>query len=241
MSLSTLLFDLDGTLLPLNQDEFLSGYFGALLPTIAHLGNPKELQRVIWKATERAMLDENPGVTNEDAFKVAFGELSDVSLDVIWPYFDEFYAGTFGTLRHYTQPTDISREICRTAVEKGYQLAVATNPVFPEVAIRHRLRWAGLDDIPFALVTAMENMHFCKPNPKYYIEMMTKLDANPDECMMFGNDIQEDGVAANVGMQTFLVTDCLIDNGKGSFDFTEQGSWQDALEFVRRLPVVQAR
>ncbi len=236
MALSTLLFDLDGTLLPLNQDAFFAGYFGALMPTIAHLGHPQELQRAILKATERAILDEDPNLTNEDAFKVAFRELSNVPLDAIWPYFDDFYAGAFGTLRHYSQPTDISREICRTAIEKGYRLAVATNPVFPESAILHRLRWAGLEDIPFALITTIENMHFCKPNPKYYMEVATKLDAAPDECMMFGNDVQEDGVAGNVGMETFLVTDCLIDNGKGSFEFTEQGTWRDALDFVRRLP-----
>ena len=32
----------------------------------------------------------------------------------------------------------------------------------------------------------------------------------PEECLMVGNDVEEDLVAGTIGVQTVLVTDCLI-------------------------------
>ncbi|MCL6443665.1 MAG: HAD family hydrolase [Alicyclobacillus sp.] len=236
MALTTLLFDLDGTLLPLNLDEFMKGYFELLLPNLRQFGDAKSMKARIWQATEAMMANEDPSVTNEDAFKSAFFAQSDISESEIWPIFAQFYAITFGKLQVLTRPTNISREICRTAADKGYELVLATNPIFPEAAIRHRMQWAEIDDIPFALVTSMERMHFCKPSPKYYVEILDKLDRSPFECLMFGNDVQEDGVAGKIGMQTYLVTDCLINREVGHLEFTYRGSLVDALQFVRALP-----
>ena len=36
--LNTILFDLDGTLAPFNQDEFIRAYFGALTRRLAPMG-----------------------------------------------------------------------------------------------------------------------------------------------------------------------------------------------------------
>lgn len=234
--LSTLLFDLDGTLLPFDHEQFMKAYFGQLLPRIAQFMEPKQATAEIWAATKAMVENEDPAQTNLDVFKQAFFGSTGISEADIWPVFDDFYATAFNDLESVTQPSTISREICQTAFDKGYQLVLATNPIFPYEAVRHRMRWAGIDDIPFALVTTMESMHYCKPNPKYYVEILDHAGAAPAETMMFGNDVQEDGVAGMLGMQTFLVNDFVIDRGLGHVDFTYTGSLADALAFVQSLP-----
>jgi FMN phosphatase YigB (HAD superfamily) len=218
----------------------MEGYFQALVPHLAHVVDKERIVQQIWKATMDMIENEDPDQLNIDVFKRSFFAETGLEEAQIWPLFDEFYENVFGNLRHLTQPTDISREICRIALDKGYELVLATNPIFPELAIRHRMRWAGIDDIPFRLVTTMENSRYCKPNPKYYVEILDKLDRSPFECMMFGNDVQEDGVAGKIGMQTFLVTDHLIDRGRGHLEFTHHGRLADVLRFVQDLPAVSA-
>jgi len=83
---------------------------------------------------------------------------------------------------------------------------VATNPVFPEVAIRQRIEWAGLGDVPFDWITTMENMRFTKPWPEYYLEVAERLQVPPEACGMIGNDWKQDiEPAEQVGMRTFWV------------------------------------
>lgn len=240
MTIRTLLFDLDGTLLPFDQDRFMKGYFAALLPQIQHLVDKEQIVTQIWTSTTAAIRNEDPALTNMDAFKQSFFASTGIREDDIWPIFELFYEQSFSDLKHLTNPTPISQEICRTAVDKGYQLVLATNPVFPERAIRHRMEWAGVGNIPFKLVTTMEEMHFCKPNPKYFIEILDRVESSPFEAMMFGNDVQEDGVAGKLGLQTYLVKDQVIDRGIGHLDFTHEGYLTDALTFVQQLPRVSA-
>ena len=111
---------------------------------------------------------------------------------------------------------------------KGLRVALATNPLFPAVATESRIRWAGLDLKDFDLVTTYENSSFCKPNPAYYKEIMEKLGVSAEECVMVGNDVQEDGAAAKLGMRVFILTDCLIDRA-GEMNGFECGGF-DALE-----------
>lgn len=52
MKLTTVLFDLDGTLLPMDNDEFTRGYFKLLAAKLAPHGyEPKQLVDAIWAGT----------------------------------------------------------------------------------------------------------------------------------------------------------------------------------------------
>ncbi|WAH36568.1 HAD family hydrolase [Alicyclobacillus dauci] len=236
--INTLLFDLDGTLLPFDVHPFMQGYFERLVPTLVDHYEPTAVTAWILDATQKVVENESPQLTNMEKFRRALfgGNVDDESR--VWPIFEQFYRTTFEELRHLTHPTKIAREICRTATAKGYRVVLATNPIFPDIATNARMRWAEIDDVAFELVTTMENSHFCKPNPKYYLEVAEKVGAAPSECMMFGNDVQEDGAAGYVGMHTFLVTDYVIDRNLGTFDFDQQGTLSEVLDYVKSLPTV---
>ena len=118
---------------------------------------------------------------------------------------------------------------------KGLTLALATNPIFPAIATESRMRWAGLDQNDFVLYTTYENSRFCKPNPEYYRDILNQLGAQPQECLMVGNDVTEDMVAQTLGMQVFLLTDCLINKQGKDISAYPQGSFDQLLAYIDTL------
>ena len=109
----------------------------------------------------------------------------------------------------------------------GLRVILATNPIFPAVATQSRIRWAGLSPEDFELYTTYENSRFCKPNPDYYREILQRLDLRGEECLMVGNDVREDMAAETLGMETFLLTDCLINTENVPLDRWPHGGFQD--------------
>jgi len=57
-------------------------------------------------------------------------------------------------------------------------------------------------------------MHFCKPNLEYFEEVLSFIDRKPEECLMVGNDVEEDLAAGALGMKTYLVEDFILDRGR---------------------------
>ncbi|HZL06963.1 MAG TPA: HAD family hydrolase, partial [Coriobacteriia bacterium] len=164
------LFDLDGTLLDIDLQGFIKRYFGALrtvpLGDAAGSLDPNAIVRAIIAATD-AMMAVHPGIANLDAFRQSFGRLTGLSFDALWPAYERFYAEVFPLLREEAGPAPGARRAVETAQGLGLQVAVATNPIFPRVAVDHRIRWAGLDDVAFDVVTTYEEMTACKPHGAY--------------------------------------------------------------------------
>ena len=117
----------------------------------------------------------------------------------------------------------------------GYRVVLATNPLFPAIATRNRIRWAGLNPEDFELVTTYENSHYCKPNPDYYREILGKLSLDGSQCLMVGNDVGEDMIAGILGMKVFLLTDCLINSAGGDISVYPNGSFPELLHYIRSL------
>lgn len=235
----TILFDLDGTLLPMDLDSFLTNYFGRLMKACSHLLDPQQLHQNLWAATEAMIRDNRADKTNQKVFMEDFMPRFNLPAEAIMPLFDQFYAGEFTELIHCTNPTPLARQICQELMAKGYKLVLATNPIFPDAATAHRMRWAGIDDIPWALVTTYEHCHFCKPNPNYYKEILQRVGAKAEETLMVGNDVKEDLVAGKLGIDTYLVKDNLIDHGQSDYEADFEGRLADFMNFARQLPKVE--
>jgi len=230
-----ILFDLDGTLLPLDLEVFVHQYFEALAPFFAHKVEPKKFIRELMLATE-AMISNTGTSSNEKVFMEKFLPAIGQDAEEMYPLFEEFYLNEFPKLEKYAGHSVLAEKIVGQVILKGYKAALATNPIFPELATKHRMEWAGIHQLPWDLVTTYETSTFSKPNPRYFQEVCTKLDLSPQECLMVGNDVQEDLVASTLGMKTFLVTDCLIDRGKPVYQPDYQGSLEDLYKFVCGLP-----
>ncbi|CCQ94900.1 Haloacid dehalogenase-like hydrolase family protein [[Clostridium] ultunense Esp] len=216
MPIKAILFDLDGTLLPIDTDQFVAGYIRTLSEYVSHLVDPALFVKQLFASTAAMIWNRDPGKTNKDVFdedfypKVGNGE-------ALIPLVDLFYAEEFPKLSAIVHPHPFTSDLIRTVKERGYRTAVATNPLFPKSAIEQRILWTGARPEQFEWITTYENSHFTKPNVEYYEELIERLKLPPEETLMVGNDVQEDMVAKEIGLKTYLVTDKKIDRGEPSY------------------------
>ena len=210
MALTAVLFDLDGTLLPMDQDIFIKAYFGGLAANLAPLGyKPEALLEAIWGGTI-AMIKNNGEKTNEEVFWDYFTGIYGEKARKDEPQFESFYRTEFQKVREVCGFNPNAASIVHRLKEKGIRVILATNPIFPAIATQSRIRWAGLDPEDFELITTYENIGRSKPYPAYYEEILRRQNLRAEECLMVGNDVRDDMAAEAVGMQVFLLTDNLI-------------------------------
>ena len=232
MSIKAVLFDLDGTLLPMDQDIFIKEYLGGLCTTLAPKGyDPRAIASALWKSTD-AMVKNDGGRTNETAFWESFCAILGDEVRGEQQLLNEFYKTDFQKIKDVCGYTKRSKELIERLKRAGVKIALATNPLFPSVATENRIRWAGLAPEEFELYTTYENSSFCKPNPKYYLEILEKLGLQPEECAMVGNDVEEDMIAATLGMKVFLLTDCLISRKGTDVSVYPHGDFDDLERFL---------
>lgn len=228
-----ILFDLDGTLLPMHTDEFVQTYIKELAKQVAHIVDPKQFVNALWKGTEAMIKSVDSTITNEKIFEETFLNLLSIEREKIWPTLDDFYENVFPSFSYLCKPTPTARKVVEEAMNQGFIVVVATNPVFPKVAIDHRLKWAGIIDLPFEHVTVYENSTFTKPHAQYYESICEKINVDSENCIMVGNDMQEDMVASKIGMKTFLVEGYVIDRGEPNYSIDDRGTLEDLYEKMK--------
>ena len=234
----TILFDLDGTLLPMDQGKFVECYLGLLAKKMAPHGyDPRTLVKTIWEGTQAMVMNDGTR-RNDEAFWARFTrEFGDEALKDM-PIFDDFYANDFRHAQSSCGYDPKAAELIGLLKKKGFRLVLATNPLFPGTATHQRVGWAGLKPKDFALVTVYENSRHCKPNPEYYRDIVNELGLAPERCMMIGNDVSEDMVAGALGMQTFLLTDCLINKKNEDIGNYRHGTLAELVELVKENRLV---
>lgn len=233
MQINTVLFDLDGTLLPMDQDVFVKSYFGRLAAKLAPRGyESKALIDAIWKGTA-AMVKNDGSRSNEAAFWDCFCSLMGEHARADEPLFDAFYHNEFQQVQQVCGFNPKAAQLVRMLRERGLRLALATNPLFPAIATESRARWAGLDLADFELYTTYENSRYCKPNPAYYADILDRLGVKGENCLMVGNDVGEDMIARSLGMQVFLLTDCLINKQNEDISAYPHGGFDELATFVQ--------
>jgi len=234
--MNTFLFDLDGTLLPLREDEFIEIYMTGLLKKMITAGMSKEkFAQALWGGID--VMRKNTGkMTNESVFWGTFGKILDIDYKPIEALFLEYYINDFSEIKKATTYTPLAAECINTLKDKGYQMILATNPLFPKVATYQRIKWAGLKPEDFLFVTTIENSYYSKPNLNYYQDILDKFHLKPQDCIMVGNDVEEDMIASKLGIDVFLVKDCLVNRLNKDSSIYKQGKLEDLLEFIVRLP-----
>ncbi len=233
--IKTILFDLDGTLLPLKSDQFEHAYLGSVTQFTKHIVEPKQLINALWNGTSKMIASKDAAMSNKEVFYKSF--VDDLGVDLVAQLedvLDDYYNSDFEVVKDYTYVCSLMVESVAYLKGKGYDLILATNPLFPKLATDKRIEWAGLELDDFIDITRFEKNHYCKPNLEYYEEIMHSNNLDPKTCLMVGNDVEEDLVAAKLGMKTFLITDDLIHRGDDvSCDW--QGSRLEFLEKIKEV------
>lgn len=232
MKYKAVLFDLDGTLLPMDQEEFVQAYFGLLSKRMAQFGyDPKTLVATIWGGTKAMM--KNDGTKNNDKvfwekFLETYGEDFNKDRDNLDAYYNEEFLKVQGVCGF----NPLSKEVVERIKKAGMRVALATQPIFPEIATVHRTKWAGLDVSDFEVVTTFENIGYCKPSKEYYLEVCRRMNLSAEDCLMVGNDTDDDMPAKDAGLDVFLLTDCLINHSGKDINDYPHGDFSALLEYL---------
>ena len=231
---NTFLFDLDGTLLPMDFNKFMELYFYNLGVHFNGKIEPELLGKYIMDST-KVMATTNNGDSNEHKFMNHFASLIDDDIDVFRTHFDKFYDTLFENVKASSYQSREMIDSVKILKEKGYKVVIATNPFFPMKANHHRIRWAGFDKDDFGYISSFEVNKHCKPHLAYYNEVLESINKKPEECYMIGNDVTDDLPAGELGLETYLITDCLVNTRKLIVKADNTGSYKDFYDFVLKL------
>ena len=235
MLIQMIMFDLDGTLLPMDMDEFTGEYFRLLTQKMAPYGyDPEVMVKATWHSTG-CMVKNDGHCSNEEAFWKDYADIYGEKVLKDRPVIEGFYANEFQGVRKVCGFNPKAAEIVRWLKEKGMRVALATNPLFPTPATVARIRWAGLEPEEFEFFTTYENIGYCKPNPDYYREVLRRAGLPAENCVMVGNDVGEDMIAAELGMNVFLLTDCLLNKVGADIDRYPHGGFDELKEYLQTL------
>lgn len=225
--IKAILFDLDGTLLDVDLDKFISQYLKLLAQSVAHIVPSKKFISKILKAS-KAVEENNGYSTNEEVYADAFFPLEGYTREEIEPFFDKFYEQDFSKLRQYTRKKPEARSVVQTAFDKGYDVVIATTPLLPATAIEQRLEWADVGDFHYCLITTIENSHATKSltHLLYYEQILDKIGYPPDTCLMVGDE-EKDMISGRLGMQTFFIEGKKTDFANNIPEPTYRGSLAD--------------
>lgn len=236
MSFKAVLFDLDATLLPMDQDKFIKKYFGEISTYMYKNGgyDPEQFLKSMWMGI-KAMMTNDGTKTNEEAFWNVFSSVyGKEKVEKDMPLFERFYEERFSSTKSECAYTPWSKKIVDYLKENGVKVALATNPVFPPIATNTRMGWVDLKPSDFALVTTYDNIGYCKPNPDYYRDIAKRIGVLPKDCLMVGNDTSDDMSALDAGMSVFLLTDCLINASNEDISKYPNGNFEDLFSFIKK-------
>ena len=237
--MNTFIFDLDGTLLPMpDQNLFLNLYMKNLSKKMLSQGIEAEKTMNALLAGTQAMIENDGSMTNEERFWSVFTSILGEKARELEQFFDQYYRNEFIAAKNSTGTHPLAKECIQVLKDKGYAIVLATNPIFPRIATLTRIEWAGLNHDDFELITTYDNSSYCKPNLKYYENILTLLNKQPSECIMIGNDVRDDMCAAALGMETFLLKDCLICSAEEDITIYPQGDFEDLKRIIDNLPVI---
>jgi len=227
------LFDLDGTLLPMDLKKFIDLYLQAFCRKFAHRLQiePKTLVQGIWEGA--AAMGQNDGeCLNREVFWRALNNACNRDMREYEAAFDAFYRNEFVAAKAATSVNPAVAKSVALLKENGSRLIVATNPIFPKAATYTRIQWAGLNPDDFEYITVYDNCSYSKPNLNYYDEICHFCGIKPEESLMVGNDVDEDMCAAKLGLDTYLVTDCLINRRGKDIARYKHGSFEEFYEWL---------
>jgi len=227
------LFDLDGTLIDVDMQQFVPAYLHRLAGRLAGYADPRRIVHTLHAAVMTMLAGTDGECSLEDLLRAMLAE----QLQLAWPDYQAglaaFCREDLDGLRPLVKPHPLARVLVESCLARGWQVALATNPIFPRPVIEARLGWGGLADLPFQPVTSYETSRHCKPHPGFFTDLLAELDLEPQTCLMVGNDTLHDLAAARTGLSTCLLTTWRIDRPGSGLPADWEGQHHALLELLR--------
>jgi FMN phosphatase YigB (HAD superfamily) len=235
----TLLFDLDNTLLKNDIDSFLPNYLKAFTRQVVGQMDPDRFVQSLLAGTQAMMLNRRPDRTLREAFEAVFFPMLEVAPAAFQTVADHFYSQVFPRLSELTRPDPDAVALVQACMGRGYRMSVATNPAFPQIAVRQRLAWADLpaDVYPFEIVASYETFHFAKPEPAFFAELLARMGWPAGPVLVVGDDLERDVTAGRrAGLPVFWIARDGVSAPVGPRGPTASGGLGDILPWIDIAP-----
>ena len=228
-NIQAVLFDLDGTLIDVDMNRFVPGYLLGVTRQMTDQVDADLVIRALHQAVAAMFANTDAEKTLERILlEVLQSEIS-LSADFYLAGLERFCRNELDSLRHMVTGHPLSQRLLEASRDRGWQVVLATNPIFPRAVIDARIAWGTLDAGAFHHVTDYETAHFCKPNPAFFEEILELLQIPAEACLMVGNDTLHDLAASEIGMQTCLLTPWSIRRPASRFTPDWQGTHAELL------------
>ena len=185
-------FDLDGTLVPMDEKKFIKLYIDSLFEEVKQFHIEKEIfTRALMKGL-MAMINNDGFVSNENLFWEVFDNELGMKLRDKKDIFDKYYLNNFKCVKFAAGESPESKKIIEFCSVLGLKTILSTNPIFPKQAVITRMNFVGLNTNDF--------------------DYIKELGLKPEEVLVFGNNKEEDCYcSAQAGIKSYLVDNrCLI-------------------------------
>lgn len=236
--IKAVLFALDNTLLHGDEGTFTGEYLRLADAYFADVWHMTSTARLLEDINRALAAPRDAQATNSGLAAGLLAAAAGHSPQTVREALDVFFDTRFPALRDCFQPAAGAADALALAREQGLAVVIATNALYPAAAVRQQLAWAGLpaDSETYALVTTGDNMHFARPDPAYYAEIVARVGVEPDEALIVGSSLTHDiQPAAQARLRTYHVNgrDTTSADAAGSLaDFTRQmaaDGWLDTL------------
>lgn len=204
-SIRAITFDLDGTLMHSGNWTTSSAFvFGFIRSYGTRIGHKRAL--TLLKRINRTL---RPGLraheTNEiRVLKIFMEELELPTIDAARADAVQTLGNLFHKLKRHFRPKKDVFGILDT-IPKTIRIALATNPAWVRPIVEIRMSFGKVDPTRFEFITTAENSYTLKPDPLYYAGLLQTLNLKADEVLHIGNEVENDGNARLVGIQTFIL------------------------------------
>jgi len=236
-NIQAVLFDLDGTLVDVDMNQFVQSYLRRLTEHMSDQVNPVRATQTLHHAVAAMFANTDAGRTLESIlFEVLQEELA-ISSEWYVECLARFCQDDLESLRPLVTGHPLSPQLIESSLARGWKVVLATNPIFPRVVVDARVSWGELDGDAFHHVTAYETAHFCKPSPLFFKEILDRLQIPAEACLMVGNDTVHDLAASQVGMQTCLLTPWVIKRPDARFEADWKGRHEELLALIEKRPI----
>ena len=194
-----LLFDLDDTLLDSNIESLVPVYFQKLAAHLADVVPPGQMLPELMRSTMAMYRNSRVDQTLEEVFSAEFYPPLGTTRETVADQIEQFYDEIFPSLQPLTRPRPEAISLVDWALSRGWDISVATDPLFPRKAILHRLRWAELapETYPYRLISDFQTFHFAKASVSYFEEFLGHLGWDGESpLLMVGDSIERDVIPA---------------------------------------------
>lgn len=224
--------DLDNTLLKRQENEYHSAVIDGLCKSLRY-SLPADCNERLTRSINHLTRKNSPNITLEESFISSFVSDCEHLRNDVYNAIHRFYREDYQKLSRYISPKPGAVDFVEEAFKDGYELVIATNPIYPQQAVLQRLSWAGLSDWihRFSIISSMERFHFTKPNPAFYSEIQAKLGWPENvPILMVGDSLEMDILpASKAGMMTFWLND--NEPSAGRQNVHQTGSFLDLAEW----------